>query len=64
MSDVRYFLVETRQDGSREFIRKWDMTAMAFKDAMTAGVMADGLRHAGRTIEVVEIDMACEEPLL
>lgn len=64
MKDIRYFLIEIAKNGTRKYIRKWDGTAMAFKDEMTATVMADGLRHAGRTIEVVEIDLACEDPIV
>lgn len=62
-SDVRYFLIETTKEGVRKYVRKWDGTAMAFKDVMTATVMADGLRHAGRHIDVVEIDLTKEEPI-
>lgn len=62
--NIRYFLIEITKEGVRKYIRKWDGTAMAFKDPMTATVMADGLRHAGRVIDVVEIDLTHEEPIL
>lgn len=63
MGEVRYFLIETA-NGVRRYVRKWDGTAMAFKDEMTACVMADGLRHGGRVVDVVEIDLTKEEPIV
>lgn len=63
-SSVRYYLVETLSDGCALFVRDWSLDPIAFRDKMTAEVLADGLRHKGRTIEVVEIDLATEEPLL
>ncbi len=63
-SSVRFYLVETLADGSAVFVRDWSLEPIAFRDKMTAEVLADGLRHKGRTIEVVEIDLAIEEPCL
>ena len=58
-----FFLVEAKA-GTRKYIRNYTGKPMKFKDIMTATVMADALRHGGRDIEVVEIDLAIEEPLL
>ena len=62
--ELRYFLIETTKFGTRRYVRKWDGTAMAFKDEYTACVMADGLRHGGRVVDVVEIDLTKEEPIV
>ena len=58
-----FYLVETKA-GVKRYIRNYTGKPMKFKDIMTATVMADALRHGGRDIEVVEIDLAIEEPLL
>lgn len=62
-SNTWFYLVETK-GGVKKYIRNFTGKPMKFKDIMTATVMADALRHGGRDIEVTEIDLACEEPLL
>ena len=58
---LRYVIVEQLPDGMWRSVRKWDGTPVAFREPMTAGVLADGLRHAGREVRVVELDPSSEE---
>ena len=57
---LRYVIVEQLPDGTWRSVRKWDGMPAAFRDPMTAGVLADGLRHAGRKVRVIKLDPSCE----
>ena len=58
-----YYIIRTKDDGSREYVRKYDGTPYCFWEPATPHVLADALRRGGWTVEVVEIDPAIEAPI-
>ncbi len=59
---MQYYLVEQKALGA-EYVRHYNGRPVCFDTEEEAEIMADGLRHMGRAIEVVEIDPRFETPL-
>lgn len=54
--ELVFVLAEKTADGCK-LVRNYTGRQLRFYDRMTAEVLADGLRHGGHTIDVVEIDL-------
>lgn len=54
--ELVYVLAERTADGCK-LVRNYTGRQLRFFDRMTAEVLADGLRHGGHNVDVVEIDL-------
>lgn len=57
--EKQYLIVE-RMVTKWHPVKLYDERPALFDDKCTAQVLADGLRHAGRCVRVIEFDPSCE----